>query len=253
MGEEVHPMVGQKIVKKTSQGKIIAIVQRFEDNVVSVHVPEQGLKVLSNGSRIEVVAPQLLKSLTVGLCGDMNGERSADLKTPPMCVLRPRLAALSFMLNKSGAQAGFERCSGLPAALKEEFVRESTKCPREVIIPTPVSKLYEHISALNIPMKPGMKHIVDKQSNRLCVSKQMVKSCLSKPVSIKKKSVEFACIPQPSVKASSLEKRALSGVFLIQEISQLPTVFRTEELEAVACSSDISLGYGDYKWHCDDC
>merc|ERR1711862_469831 len=146
----------------------------------------------------------------VGLCGDMNGERSADLKTPPMCVLRPRLAALSFMLNKSGAQAGFERCSGLPAALKEEFVRESTKCPREVIIPTPVSKLHGHISALNIPMKPGMKHIVDKQSNQLCVSKQMVKSCLSKPVSIKKKSVEFACIPQPSVKASSLEKRALS-------------------------------------------
>merc|ERR1711862_1006553 len=94
----------------------------------------------------------------VGLCGDMNGERSADLKTPPMCVLRPRLAAMGFMLNKSGAQAGFERCSGLPAALKEEFVRESTKCPREVIIPTPVSKLYEHISGLSIPT--GMKHIV---------------------------------------------------------------------------------------------
>merc|ERR1712098_598782 len=71
--EEVHPMVGQKLVKKTSQGKI-AIVQRFEDNVVSVYVPEQGLKVLSNGSRIEVVAPMLLKSRSVGLCGDMNGE-----------------------------------------------------------------------------------------------------------------------------------------------------------------------------------
>merc|ERR1719249_483721 len=157
--EEVHPMVGQKLVKKTSQGKIIAIVQRFEDNVVSVYVPEQGLKVLSNGSRIEVVAPQLLKSRTVGLCGDMNGERTADLKTPGMCILRPRLAALSFMLNKSGAKAGFERCSGLPATLKEEFVRESNKCPREVMIPTPVTKLYEHISVLNIPA--GMKHIVD--------------------------------------------------------------------------------------------
>merc|ERR1711862_12060 len=252
-GEELTlPTVGEQLIKRDQEGSILLIVQRFLD-AVFVHLPQQMLKVLSNGFVIEVVAPQLLKSRAVGLCGDMNGERSADLKTPPMCVLRPRLAALSFMLNKSGAQAGFERCSGLPAALKEEFVRETTKCPREVIIPTPVSKLYEHISALNIPMKPGMKHIVDKQSNQLCVSKQMVKSCLSKPVSIKKKSVEFACIPQPSVKASSLEKRALSGVSLIQEISQLPTVFRTEELEAVACSSDISLGYGDYKWHCDDC
>merc|ERR1711872_1033474 len=123
----------------------------FQDGVVSVHVPEQGITVLSDGSRIEVVAPQLLKSRTVGLCGDMNGERTADLKTPGMCILRPRLAALSFMLNKSGAKAGFERCSGLPATLKEEFVRESTKCPREVMIPTPVTKLYEHISVLNIP------------------------------------------------------------------------------------------------------
>merc|ERR1712055_472763 len=232
------PAIGEQLIKKTPQEKILLIVQHFEDNVVFVHIPEQGLKVLSNGSMVEVVAPQLLKSRTVGLCGDMNGERSADLKTPRMCVLRPRLAALSFMLNKSGAQAGFERCSGLPVALKEEFVRESTKCPREVIIPTPVSKLYEHISGLSIPT--GMMHIVDKQANQLCVSKQMVKTCLSKPVSIKQKSVEFACVPQPSVLARSLEKRALSGEVLFQEISQLPTVFRKVEFEPVTCKSEMS-------------
>merc|ERR1711972_921933 len=238
-GEELTlPAVGEQLIKRDQGSSILLIVQRFQD-AVFVHMPQHMLKVLSNGSVIEVVAPLLLKSRTVGLCGDMNGERSGDLKTPGMCVLRPRLAALSFVLNKSGAQAGFERCSGLPAALKEEFVRESTKCPREVIIPTPVSKLYEHISGLSIPT--GMKHIVDKQSNQLCVPKQMVKTCLSKPVSIKRKSVEFACIPQPSVKASSLEKRALSGESLFQEISQLPTVFHKEKLEAVACSSDISL------------
>merc|ERR1712121_115182 len=183
-GEELTlPAVGEQLIKRDEEGRILLIVQRFQD-AVFVHLPQQMLKVLSNGSVIEVVAPQLLKSRAVGLCGDMNGERSADLKTPRMCVLRPRLAALSFMLNKSGAQAGFERCSGLPAALKEEFVRESTKCPSEVIIPTPVSELYEHIflgekwdepwgdewlnedtSVLGIP--PVMKHKVDKQSNQL--------------------------------------------------------------------------------------
>merc|ERR1711972_827453 len=236
-GEELTlPAVGEQLIKRDQEGRIFLIVQRFQDAVL-VHLPEQMLKVLSNGSAIEVVAPQLLKSRAVGLCGDMNGERSADLKTPGMCVLRPRLAALSFMLNKSGAQAGFERCSGLPAALKEEFVLESTKCSREVIIPTPVTKLYEHISVLNIPA--GMKHIVDKQSNQVCVSKQMVKTCLSKPLSIKQKSVEFACIPHPSIKARSLEKRALSGESLFQEISQLPTIFRRVEFEPVACKSEI--------------
>merc|ERR1711951_277013 len=208
-GEQLTlPAVGEQLIKKNPEGEIILMVHRYED-VILVHIPEQMLKVLSNGSVVEVVAPPLFKSRAVGLCGDMNGERSADLRTPAKCVLRPRLAALSFMLNKSGTEAGFERCSGLPAALKEEFVRESTKCPRMDLIPTPVTTLFEHISILNIPT--GMRHIVDKQSNQLCISKQMVKTCLSKPVSIKKKSVEFACIPLPSVKASSLEKRALSG------------------------------------------
>merc|ERR1712112_451932 len=153
-GEELtHPTVGEQLIKRDQEGRILLIVQRFQD-AVFVHLPQQMLKVLSNGSVIEVVAPQLLKSRAVGLCGDMNGERSADLKTPRMCVLRPRLAALSFMLNKSGAKAGFERCSGIPATLKEEFVRETTKCPREVIIPTPVSKLYERISLGNY----GLSH-----------------------------------------------------------------------------------------------
>merc|ERR1712058_64720 len=208
------------------------IVQHFQDGVVSVHVPEQGLKVLSNGSRIEVVAPQLLKSRTVGLCGDMNGEVSADLKTPGMCVMRPRLAAITYMLNKSGSESGFERCSGLsglPSGLKQEFERESTQCSRETIIPTPVSKLYERISVLNKPT--GMSHIVDKQSTKLCISK---------PLSIKQKSVEFVCVSQPSTLARSLEKRALSGESLFQEISQLPTVFRKVEFEPVACKSEMS-------------
>merc|ERR1712112_229794 len=205
------PNFGQKLIKKNTEGKILVIVQHFQDGVVSVHVPEQGLKVLSNGSRIEVVAPQVLKS---------------------------RLAAFSFMLNKSGSASGFERCSGLPAAIKPEFERETTKCSRETIIPTPVSRLHERISFLNKPT--GMTHIVDKQSIQLCISKQMVKTCLSKPLSIKQKSVEFVCVPQPSVMARSLEKRALSGESLFQEISQLPTVFRKVEFEPVACKSEMS-------------
>merc|ERR1712058_104048 len=143
------------------------------------------------------------------------------------CVMRPHLATITYMLNKSGSQSGFEHCSGLsglPSGLKQEFMRESQKCSRETIIPTPVSKLYERISVLNKPT--GMSHIVDKQSTKLCISK---------PLSIKQKSVEFVCVSQPSTLARSLEKRALSGESLFQEISQLPTVFRKVEFEPVAC------------------
>jgi len=103
------------------------------------------LQVLSDGSVIEIVAPQVLKSRTIGLCGNMNGERSANLKTPNMCVLRPQMAAISFMLNKSGANAGFERCAGLPSDIKEEFIRETSKpCPREDVIPSTLFLELDH-------------------------------------------------------------------------------------------------------------
>merc|ERR1711951_325744 len=191
-GEQIHPIVG-KVVKKTVQGKIAAMVMMFQDGVVSVHVPERDITVLSNGVMVEVVAPQLLKSRAVGLCGDMNGERSADLKTPGQCVMRPHLAAVSYLINKSGSASGFERCSGIPSTLKTEFQTESAKCARETVIPTSVSILAERISLLNRPV--GMTHIVEKQSTKMCISKQMVKTCLSKPLSIKQKSVEFSCSP----------------------------------------------------------
>merc|ERR1711926_54698 len=204
--EELHPVVGEKLIKKNSEGRILAIVQLFKDNVISVYIPEQGLKVISNGSMIEVVAPQILKNSALGLCGDMNGEFTADLTTPRMCVMRPRLAALSFMLP-SGS------CSGIPAQLKKEFEHESKICARQTIVPTPVDKLYERISVLNHPT--GMTHVVEKQSGKLSIS-------------------------WPSVQARSLERRALSGMALHQELSSLPTVFRKVEFEPVACRSEAS-------------
>merc|ERR1711917_54847 len=217
-----HPVVGEKLIKKNSEGRILAIVQLFKDNVISVYIPEQGLKVISNGSMIEVVAPQILKNSALGLCGDMSGEFTADLTTPRMCVMRPRLAALSFMLP-SGS------CSGIPAPLKKEFEHESKICARQTIVPTPVDKLYERISVLNHPT--GMTHVVEKQSGKLYISK---------PISIKQRSVEFVSIPWPSVQARSLERRALSGMALHQELSSLPTVFRKVEFEPVACRSEAS-------------
>merc|ERR1712029_1256235 len=232
------PAIGEQLIKKSTEGKILLIVQHFEDNVVFVHIPEQGITVLTNGSMIEVVAPQLFKSRAVGLCGDMNGERSADLKTPGMCDMRPHLAALSYLINKSGSASGFERCSGIPSTLKTEFQTESAQCACETVIPTPVSILAERISILNRP--GGMTHVVEKQSTKLCISKQMVKTCLSKPLSIKQKSVEFSCVSHPSMLSRSLEKRALAGESLIQEIGQLPTVFRKVEFEPVACKSEMS-------------
>merc|ERR1711862_1004635 len=57
--------VGEQLIKRDQEGSILLIVQRFQD-AVFVHLPQQMLKVLSNGFVIEI-ASQLLKPRAVGL------------------------------------------------------------------------------------------------------------------------------------------------------------------------------------------
>jgi len=245
-GAHVNLKQGSTFVQKS------VLIKRFVDNVYLVNIPNQSLTVLTDGVSVEVVAPQVLKSRAAGLCGDMNGEISADLKTPRMCIMKPKLAALSYMLNKSGSSSLFPTCSGIPSEVREEFERESRKCTKEQIIPTPVMKLYERISSLNMPTISA--HVVEKQLSQVCISKQMLKVCssqssstlvpgvsmtgrlMSKPLSIKPKSVEFVCIERPSTIAHSLVNRALAGESLNMELNQLPIAYRKVEFEPVVCS-----------------
>merc|ERR1719184_513900 len=219
-------------------------------NGVHVTVPSQALTVITDGESIEVIAPQVLKSRAAGLCGDMNGEVSADLKTPGMCIMKPQLVALSYMLNKSGSSPSFPSCSGIPSELRAEFERESRTCIREEIIPTPVSQLLERITSLNKPTLTA--HVVEKKLSQVCISRQMVKVCssqssplvsgtsvtsgrlMSRPLSIKPKLVEFVCVAPPSTLARTLIGRALAGESLYLELSQLPTARSSTSLSCAA-------------------
>merc|ERR1711973_250981 len=146
-GQPITIPSGEVVIEKTSNGVIAAIIKRFADNVFEVTIPRQMLMVRTDGVSVEVVAPQLLKSRALGLCGDMNGEVTADLKTPRRCIMEPRLAAISFILNKTGSRSSvFPTCSGAPAKVLREFEAMNRICPQESVIPTPVLNQYESLT-----------------------------------------------------------------------------------------------------------
>merc|ERR1712229_38752 len=101
---------------------VVVEIKRHQDDVHHVYTANQLLHVLTDGRSIEVVAPQLLKNRAVGLCGDLNGEEVADLPSPQKCIMRPRFAAYSSMLNKEGSSA--PRCAGIPQSDVAEYKRE---------------------------------------------------------------------------------------------------------------------------------
>merc|ERR1711931_317200 len=82
-----------------------------------------------NGKHAQIFGSPLLRARSVGLCGDLNAETTADLKTPERCIMsQPRLAAYSYMIQES--------CQGIPSQDLAKYQQEKTKCVKQEIIPT---------------------------------------------------------------------------------------------------------------------
>merc|ERR1712180_186643 len=82
-----------------------------------------------NGKHAQIFGTPLLRGRSCGLCGDLDAEITADLKTPERCIMsRPRFAAYSYMIQES--------CEGIPSKDLALYQQEKTKCVKQEIIPT---------------------------------------------------------------------------------------------------------------------
>merc|ERR1719510_186863 len=160
--------------------------------------------------------------------------------------MKPKFAAMSYMRTQG--------CAGIPAALLPEFKREEEQCLREVVIPTPILPLWKRIQSLNKPVVSA--HMVETQNSQICISKQKIKVCTgqsevssegltsSKPLSLKTKMVEYACVSKETSKGESLKKRAKAGESLSVELSRMPVSYSKVEAEPVLCVPAKSAGIG---------
>ena len=212
-------------------------------------------QVITDGLRIEIIAPQLVHGRSCVLCGDLNGENTADLKTPNQCLMKKeKHFAYSYMLNKEGSSSEGQRCSGIPTEDREEFQRESQQCIKKEEIRTPLMNIYHRLYSLANPTVSV--HLVKRQANQVCVSRQRVKVCQqlpqqqqqlqeqpmnkrflqgNQPAEVRQRNVDFTCLDLPSQKAFNLERRAKRGDNLQAELLKLPVHFSSTEYEPVLC------------------
>ena len=135
---------GQIIQEKDALGVVLLEIRRYHDGVHHLYSPKQGLQVLTNGKSIEIISPQILRDRSVGLCGDLNGEVVADVASPKRCVMTPKNAAMSYMLNKEGRSSIPElRCSGIPSLDLPKYKKEEQLCAKETIVPTHIAAIFE--------------------------------------------------------------------------------------------------------------
>jgi len=213
------------------------IVERYEDNVYLVKFPQESLWVLFDGKRIEISPSQMLKARTCGLCGDLDHENTADLKTPRKCIMsEPRLAAFSYMIKDN-------QCQGIPSQLRPKYERELNQCVKERIIVTPLEKLVEKLSS-QLPRPLISQHLVEKSGSKVCISVQKIKTCSKisqqeseepRPEGLIRKMVQFVCIDAPSRQARQLEQRAKAGETLTMTFAGKPIAYAKIQYEPSVC------------------
>lgn len=222
--------------------KVVLWLKRYHDEVLTIHLPQENLLVITDGKRIEISAPLLLRQRSCGLCGDLNGENTADIKTPEKCLMdRPRFAAYSYMMT--GQQSG-QQCSGIPSNDQTEYRKQKQECVKERVIKTDLSPYYQQEQmAKQRPLTS--QHLVEKQkrSGQVCISKQKVQSCSRQelPQEAQRKRVQYVCMTYPSLKAQQLEQRAKAGENLDTELNPMPVAFSKMEYEPIVCKNTNSI------------
>jgi len=201
-------------------------VTSYEDGVYKISSKKYGVSVLADGKRMELKSYQNnLRNRVAGLCGDLNGERYADLKSSEQCITsRPKIAALTFMLENG-------QCRGLTTEEKTSIRSEQERCVRKQMVPTKVSKIYR-IEA-ETRSHPEMMHLVEESKDKLCFSKELIRTCVrSFPKEVKTSKVEFTCRSGP--KAEILKKRVQAGE-LITELKTYPTTYTQTVYQPKKC------------------
>jgi hypothetical protein len=247
--------IGQTVAIANAAGATVFVVTKFADGVVAVRTPTAAifaplmvrLEVFFDGERVEIVGPTRIRNRMCGICGDLNMEKTADLKSPAGCVFsKKRFAIYSYQVPTAAGT-----CPAIPAAEKADFTREATQCFTKVEIQTPLSKLLGLVDSMYKSVMA--KHKVVAMGNSVCISKSALNVCGHGliPAEVGQRNVAYTCMVKGQAVvgaepwgATELAARARAGVPLSRELAGKATHQRMVELEPIACKG--ANGVVDY-------
>merc|ERR1719481_1174811 len=198
---------GKAIIKINEEEKefetilehLSTLITKYKDGVYTIYSSKYGVEIIADGERLEVKSyPILFRDRVTGLCGDLNGEWIADLKSPKQCIMPvPKLTAMTFML-------------------------EDGKCIKKEEIPTRVSEVFEPRVLLRIKTsETELRHTFVEMGEKICFSKELIRECSrSYPKEVVAKKIPFTCISGPH--AEVIKSRVIAGE-KVEELSTYPT------------------------------
>merc|ERR1712112_4406 len=228
--------VNDQIKQGVQKGKLVVFedevnkIVKYADGVFEIHAIRHGIKIRADSMSAQVATFQhRLRNLVTGLCGDLNDEKVADVKSAKQCVMSsPRLAAYSFMVQD-------RKCAGIPTADRERFQRENERCVKKEVV---LSKVYDIFTAMHQAVKrmqTTLQHVAQQQGQQICISKRQVKVCgmEAKPREIVPREMPFFCVAA-NREGRTLQRMAQRGE-RIEGAQKLPTAFTATVYEPRQC------------------
>eukprot|EP00092_Neocalanus_flemingeri_P009183 GFUD01009884.1.p1 GENE.GFUD01009884.1~~GFUD01009884.1.p1 ORF type:complete len:1721 (+),score=446.76 GFUD01009884.1:69-5231(+) len=196
----------------------------YKDGVFAIVSKLYGMWVYADSESVEVKTFQhRWRNQACGLCGDLNDEKTADLKSAGSCIMStPKLAAYSYMITDN-------KCQGIPAQHLKQYQEESAKCVKKEMVPTKVTQLLQQKPVVS------RKHLVEEFFNRICISKFQVNVCESStaPKEIIKKQVPYFCTSKDT-RGATLQRMAEQGE-KIQNVERFPTSYLRDTYQPIKC------------------
>jgi len=176
---------------------------RSSDDVLVLETPYS--RIIYDGKDIEILhTDPTMDANHCGLCGNRDGDRRGDIaNAQQLQVSNPKAAALSFRVN--------DQCSELTQQ-QQKIKAQAANSINKQVEKSPVSNILRG----NLEKCSQMKHLIIRQSDKVCFSQLPIVECGSgcSPRSTVEKQIAFSCLPADRRVTRHYEERARQGEVL---------------------------------------
>ena len=208
-----------------TENKLKSYYFRTSDDVI---VLESDNNIITfDGKTIWIESTPLQKSgQQCGLCGNLNGDRKADVETAQFCVVtRPQIAAITFRIQKN--------CSPLSNE-QQELANQVASCEKPQAEKSPITQLNQG----KLDKCSNMVHSLVKHGSRLCISQVPIVECGSGciPRSKINKPVPFTCLPANRASINELYEEKVRRGEILPELRNMEVTFSAQMEIPVFCT-----------------
>jgi hypothetical protein len=116
-----------RVIRGRQSGQVIARIE--QDNQGGIQVFSQYFDVTTNAKYVVVYASNPLRNRTAGVCGDFNGEKVADMKSPQNCPLSSgSLLVASYAMKPQQIDSSEKGQCKVSSQLKKQLQQEGQQC-----------------------------------------------------------------------------------------------------------------------------